>query len=301
MRTILTTILPAMTVLYAAAICDAFGICDTHSDCLAGMICVDGQCVPSPPCIQELVTLTAAEQGSICQISYRPQASDGSPASLVLTARTFIDVNAPTNPNASGSIASVNLSADGSGVKTAICGIGGPPIEGTGSESDEELIVTFDNLVRGDSLVITLNQIDFADDDPVVFITGEVFVYVIEEAEIVAAFSSTGTDRGRVDFGSLSSVPEDLMIQKIKVRETNSAFFVDEIIIGDPAACEDNDACTTDTCDPAGGCVNTPIDPGVACDDDNACTTESCDPINGCTNTPVDPNVTCEDGDACTV
>ena len=71
MRTILTTILPAMTVLYAAAICDAFGICDTHSDCLAGMICVDGQCVPSPPCIQELVTLTAAEQGSICQISYR--------------------------------------------------------------------------------------------------------------------------------------------------------------------------------------------------------------------------------------
>jgi hypothetical protein len=35
----------------------------------------------------------------------------------------------------------------------------------------------------------------------------------------------------------------------------------------------------------------------VTCDDQNACTTDSCDPSGGCSFTPID----CNDGDACTV
>jgi hypothetical protein len=59
-----------------------------------------------------------------------------------------------------------------------------------------------------------------------------------------------------------------------------------------PVDCDDQDACTTDTCDPATGCVYTPVD----CDDDDACTVDICNPATGCVYTPVD----CDDQDACT-
>jgi hypothetical protein len=57
-------------------------------------------------------------------------------------------------------------------------------------------------------------------------------------------------------------------------------------------ACDDGNACTTDSCDPAIGCVHTP----VPCYDGNACTTYTCDPATGC----VYGSVSCDDGDACT-
>jgi hypothetical protein len=60
-----------------------------------------------------------------------------------------------------------------------------------------------------------------------------------------------------------------------------------------PRDCDDDNACTTDSCDPAIGCVNDPI----VCDDGDACTTDSCDPETGCATTPVN----CDDGDACTI
>jgi hypothetical protein len=61
------------------------------------------------------------------------------------------------------------------------------------------------------------------------------------------------------------------------------------------ANCDDGNACTTDSCDPATGCVNTDI--SADCDDGNACTTDSCDPATGCVNTA---DVICDDGDECT-
>ena len=42
-----------------------------------------------------------------------------------------------------------------------------------------------------------------------------------------------------------------------------------------PGSCNDNDPCTTDTCDPVQGCIFTP----VSCDDGNACTADSCSPV----------------------
>ena len=55
--------------------------------------------------------------------------------------------------------------------------------------------------------------------------------------------------------------------------------------------CDDLDACTTDTCDPAAGCSWTPL----TCDDQSACTADTCDPASGCVFTD-----TCDDSDACT-
>jgi hypothetical protein len=90
---------------------------------------------------------------------------------------------------------------------------------------------------------------------------------------------------------------------------------------GGPENCNDNNACTDDSCDPNTGCVNTnntdPCDDGNACttndacaggacvggappncNDNNACTDDSCDPNTGCVNTNnTDP---CDDGNACT-
>jgi len=57
--------------------------------------------------------------------------------------------------------------------------------------------------------------------------------------------------------------------------------------------CNDNNACTTDTCNPATGCTSTPI----SCNDNNACTTDTCNPATGCTSTPIPP---CNDNNACT-
>ena len=65
--------------------------------------------------------------------------------------------------------------------------------------------------------------------------------------------------------------------------------------------CDDSDACTVDTCSADGCCVFTPIDVPRGCDDGNACTAEGCDPATGCENTPecvVDAD--CDDSDACT-
>ncbi len=62
---------------------------------------------------------------------------------------------------------------------------------------------------------------------------------------------------------------------------------------GDP--CDDGSVCTTgDTCS-ARRCVGD----AITCDDDNPCTTDTCDPVAGCTHTP---NVlVCEPSNACSV
>ena len=90
---------------------------------------------------------------------------------------------------------------------------------------------------------------------------------------------------------------------------------------GPPLVCNDNNVCTTDSCDPRFGCDfvnNTNLcddgnpctveemcaggtcQPGVpvACDDGNVCTTDTCDPIAGCVYT--NNTSPCNDGNGCT-
>lgn len=93
----------------------------------------------------------------------------------------------------------------------------------------------------------------------------------------------------------------------------------------DPVVCDDQNPCTTDTCDMATGCVYTPecLKPAdcndgnacttdlcnaqgcceyepVICADDNPCTTASCDPATGCVFTPECQNAgDCDDGILC--
>jgi len=65
-----------------------------------------------------------------------------------------------------------------------------------------------------------------------------------------------------------------------------------EDLAGTP--CDDHDACTAGDACQGGACVGAPL----ACDDQNPCTLDGCDPAVGCTFAPnADP---CDDGDPCT-
>ena len=64
---------------------------------------------------------------------------------------------------------------------------------------------------------------------------------------------------------------------------------------GTPLDCDDQNACTLDSCDSATGCESTPA--GDACDDGDPCTVDSCNPLDGsCESTPL----VCDDGNSCT-
>lgn len=60
--------------------------------------------------------------------------------------------------------------------------------------------------------------------------------------------------------------------------------------------CDDGDACTVDSCDPAQGCQHAP---GLDCNDGNPCNgVEFCDLVDGCKPGAA---VTCDDGSSCTI
>ncbi|MCH8967560.1 MAG: FG-GAP repeat protein [Planctomycetes bacterium] len=284
--------------------CIDFSCVHTPVVCPGDEACLDGVCNQPVPCILESVVLTDSAQGSVCQDVYRPQNSEGQAASVVLTARTSVATGSPTDPNAPGNPGSVVLTLDGTGVRRTDCGIGGLGIDGQGNAKDEEVIFTFDGPVRADKILLGLNQIDFSNDDPVIFISGNDGIdYVITESEILAAFVSTGPSRGTVDFALFSSVPDGLATTTFKIRETNSHIFVDEITVFcfcmTSSDCDDLNFCTSDFCEPiAGECVITQIDPAT-CDDADICTNDTCDPNSGCVNEPVDLSL-CDDGIPCT-
>ena len=62
-------------------------------------------------------------------------------------------------------------------------------------------------------------------------------------------------------------------------------------------SCDDADACTIDDLCKSGACAGDMLDP----DDGNECTADSCDPAAGVQNTPVDNGTECNDGDLCTL
>ncbi len=64
---------------------------------------------------------------------------------------------------------------------------------------------------------------------------------------------------------------------------------------GPVIVCDDGNPCTSDACNPASGCVFTPLN----CDDGNPCTNDSCNPATGCTH--VNNTASCTDNNACTV
>jgi MYXO-CTERM domain-containing protein len=64
-----------------------------------------------------------------------------------------------------------------------------------------------------------------------------------------------------------------------------------------PYTCDDNNPCTTDTCDPARLCVFSPVQNNTSCNDENDCTPSSSCQAGICQGSGGDD---CDDGDPCT-
>ena len=72
-------------------------------------------------------------------------------------------------------------------------------------------------------------------------------------------------------------------------------------VAGLPPDCDDGNPCTHD-CDPAVGCLHTPVADGQACSDGNPCTTPDTCQAGTCTSGPPLPDGSaCSDGDRCTL
>ncbi|NUN13132.1 MAG: lamin tail domain-containing protein [Myxococcales bacterium] len=76
--------------------------------------------------------------------------------------------------------------------------------------------------------------------------------------------------------------------------KTNTDVFGGQCKAGTALVCNDNSVCTTDSCNPATGCVFAPNP--AACNDNNPCTVDACSTAGTCTNTAK----TCNDNNVCT-
>lgn len=221
-------------------------------------------------CEPSVTNLTTDDQPSGCHTSIRPETTTGDDAPFVVTARTQIDKNSPTNPNASGSTGKVYVTGDGMGVKKSDCS-GNSPINGSGNEQEQELIFTFDSPVLADSIIVTLNQLSFGSDQPVIFLSSTSssgYDYTILEAEIQAASTNIGGSRYEVEFADFTSTTSNLLIDAFKVREITDAIYVKYVELLLP--CDDGNPCTTDTCN-SGVCAHTSVSNGTACSDGLFC------------------------------
>ncbi|MSQ82291.1 MAG: hypothetical protein EXR77_05140 [Myxococcales bacterium] len=65
-------------------------------------------------------------------------------------------------------------------------------------------------------------------------------------------------------------------------------------------SCDDGDKCTTKDACVGGKCDGQTVDPSKACNDNNACTIDACNPALGCVNKPA-VGLGCDDANACSV
>jgi len=172
--------------------------------------------------------------------------TEGFGASVELTARTKVDQNAPSDPDAAGQVGNPYLWSGGAGVVRTMCQ-GSNSISGsTFSDRDEELVITFDAPVQREALSLSFSDISFSSDEPVIFVsqngTGS-FGFTIQESDILTAWIQTDAIRGTLDLGGLSPLPEFVMIDAIKIRETRSSTRVGGLCIAAPRRLDP----TTDT------------------------------------------------------
>jgi hypothetical protein len=159
-----------------------------------------------------------------CSASYRPFSADGISSSVVASARTQVNPNGPTDPEAAGVAARLYLNQiTGGGVKTAACGGSESGfIEGSGTVSDEEVTLDLDVAIQQEAIVIKLLDLSFTADDPVLFLSSSAapgFDFTLNEAAITAATLQFSATEGYLFFADLG-LPAATMIDRIRLRET---------------------------------------------------------------------------------
>ena len=141
-----------------------------------------------------------------------------------------------------------------------------------------------------------------------------------------ATSTGTGVPSGRTRHLAVWTGNEMIVWSGVPIASTGGLYCAAARCTGSSLVCDDDNACTADSCDIGTGlCVNTPEPEGTPCDDGNACTgsygsydscdgsgsciggapaviddanactTDSCDPKTGAVFVPIE----CDDGDFC--
>jgi hypothetical protein len=206
-------------------------------------------CSAVPALAQQTVLLDEAHQGRGNKGSgFRPVNTTANSAPFVLTARSNVASNDSSDPDAAGALGTICIDdgTNGCGVQDA-WGSGSYGISGSGTGSNEELILLFDAAIPASSLSLDLTSYSPGSgtgsaEDAVIFLfsygnMGEYDV-TISEQEIVNAFTSTGSGKGRIDFSRFSSIPSNLRIHAAKFRMTRRHGAVTGVRCDEPEECE---------------------------------------------------------------
>jgi cysteine-rich repeat protein len=168
--------------------------------------------------------------GPVCSQVLRPKTDVGALARFELTARTGVNRQAPTDPNATGSAGTIQTTTHGVGVGSATCG-GNPCAASNGNAGHEEITILFDVPTRADTVVLDMHS--FGQANIVMFLSSAAadgYDYTINTAELEAGTVGDGSD---VALSELSSLPYALMIDRVRVRATNGMSCVTTICVSD--------------------------------------------------------------------
>jgi hypothetical protein len=181
-----------------------------------------------------------------CVISLRPALNNGTPAALVLTARTNVDDNDALSLNAAGHAGKLVPNSDGWGVKDpgvsdGCAGSGG--ISGGGGDKDEEITITFDALQLASDVSLLIGNLDFNQDQPVVFVStaSSPDAIVLDYAALQNLETTTGT----LELGLSSQLTSVTDISSITLRETDGHTYLSGIVFVDS---NDDDGDDDDVC-----------------------------------------------------
>jgi hypothetical protein len=177
-----------------------------------------------------------------CVISIRPVLNDGTPAPLVLTARTNVDDNDALSLMAVGHAGKLVPNSDGWGVKDpggsdGCSGSGG--ISGGGGDKDEEITITFDALQLASDVSLFIGNLDFNQDEPVVFVStaSSSDVIVLDNVEL----ENLETSSGILELGLSSLLTSVTDISSVTFRETEGHTYLSGIVFVDSNDDDDDD------------------------------------------------------------
>lgn len=166
---------------------------------------------------------------------------------LVVTGRSGVDSGQPSDPDAAAAYDPAHLFWDGDadvytgglGLKPGI-GVGSTGVSGSGAHEDEDISFAFANGgVHLDTVTLTLNGLDGAADDPVIWVTTTAGRFLIDEAAILGAAtpnggSGTAAESLKIDFNGFAGTVggSKAVVTSFVLRETAGEVWIKETEFG---------------------------------------------------------------------
>lgn len=177
----------------------------------------------------DLAPLAASQATLACAPTVRPLTDDGEQLRLSLSARTGVNRLTPLDPEATGTAGTVKPATSGLGVGTAACS-GNPCATANAGSNHEEFTLELDVPMRADTLVLGMNGVN---NDLVIFLsstTAAGFDRTVATSEIETRAVGDGVE---IYFNQFSSLPRDLMIDRVRVRVTAGAACIATLCVSD--------------------------------------------------------------------